>query len=124
MSQTAFWKFDDEGAVIKYDAWISSLDDWVELVDGAPASDKNYQMQMIQQVCGTAMMTCTGPNAQWGSVEECIGDLSQRPYGSYSDAWGDNVVCRTIHLVLTQSRAEVSQFLHNMNYVILHIAGF
>lgn len=65
-------------------------------------------MQTIQRVCGTAQITCDGPYAQWGSVEECVADLSQRPHGRYSDAWGDNVVCRTIHLVLTQARPDVN----------------
>lgn len=103
----AFWRFDDEGAVIKYDAWIPSLDDWIELVDGAPTTDPEYRSQTIQRVCGAADSLCNGKNKQWDSVEECIVDLSQRSYGTYNDAWGDNVVCRTIHVVLTQSRPEV-----------------
>ena len=108
MFKIAFWRFDHEGAVIKYDAWIPSLDDWIELIDGAPTTNKQYEAQTIQRVCGAAQTMCTGNNTQWDNVQECVADLSQRPYGTYSEAWGDNIVCRTIHIVLTQSRPEVS----------------
>ncbi|SPO00356.1 uncharacterized protein DNG_03201 [Cephalotrichum gorgonifer] len=106
LKQVAFWRFDGQGAVVKYDAWIPSLDRWIELIDGTPSTDPTYEMQTIQRVCATAQLTCSGPNQQWGSVEECVADLSQRKYGSYSNAWGDNIVCRTIHLVLTQARPD------------------
>jgi hypothetical protein len=28
--QIAFWKFDEKGAVLKYDAWITNLNTWIE----------------------------------------------------------------------------------------------
>lgn len=81
-------------------------------------------MQTIQRICRVTQLTCRGDNEQWGSVEECVADLSQRPYGRYSDAWGDNVVCRTIHLVLTQSRPDVSLPSPPSNTILDGDAGF
>ncbi|CAI4214379.1 unnamed protein product [Parascedosporium putredinis] len=80
LRQVAFWKFDDEGAVIN---------------------------QSIQSICAVTQATCRGANQQWSSIEECISVLSQKDYGRYQNAWGDNIVCRTIHIVLTQLRPEV-----------------
>lgn len=103
----AFWKFDEEGAVVKYDAWIPNLNEWVQTTTSSIAQPPT-QLESIQQVCATTQLTCTGANTQWESVEQCVSVLSQKAYGSYDEAWGDNVVCRTIHLVLTQVRPDVS----------------
>ncbi|KAL2268279.1 hypothetical protein VTJ83DRAFT_3125 [Remersonia thermophila] len=105
--QIAFWRFDKTGAVVKYDAWISNLNSWVEATNGAPLSDPQFRAGTIQQVCRTTMERCRGPNAQWGSFDECVDALSSKPYGTYDNAWADNVVCRTIHLVLTGVRPDV-----------------
>ncbi|PKS08129.1 hypothetical protein jhhlp_005404 [Lomentospora prolificans] len=106
LKQVAFWKFDEEGAVLKYDAWIPRLDDWVAAITGS-ANNTQYQEQSIQSICAVSQLTCTGANRQWSSVEECITTLSRKPFGKYQDAWGDNIVCRTIHIVLTQVRPDV-----------------
>lgn len=107
LKQIAFWKFDDEGAVLRYDAWIPNLDDWVNTITGGALHDPEYQQMSIEQVCAVTQLTCQGPNKQWESIGECVAALVQKPYGRYEGAWGDNVVCRTIHLVLTQVRPDV-----------------
>jgi hypothetical protein len=110
--QVAFWKFDDHGAVLNYDAWIPNLNDWIEASLGISISNPQVEMQTIQQLCAVTQQRCTGSNTQWISIEECVSTLSQKPYGNYDEAWGDNIVCRTIHLVLTQVRPQVSSLLH------------
>lgn len=104
----AFWKFDELGAVLKYDAWIPNLNNWVQATTATSVSNSQDQMKSIQLLCAVAQLRCTGPNTQWESVEECVSVLSQKPFGDYDEAWGDNIVCRNIHIVLTQVRPDVS----------------
>lgn len=104
----AFWKFDKHGAVLKYDAWIPNLNNWIEASTGAQISNSQFRTQSIQQICAVTQTRCTGPNTQWESIDECASVLSQKAYGNYDEAWGDNIVCRSIHLVLTQVRPDVS----------------
>ncbi|AEO60050.1 hypothetical protein MYCTH_2308868 [Thermothelomyces thermophilus ATCC 42464] len=107
LKQVAFWRFDEHGAVLKYDAWIPNLNTWVESTTAANADDPQSRASAIAQICGATQTRCQGPNAQWSSVEECMTALSQKSYGSYDEAWGDNIVCRSIHVVLTQVRPDV-----------------
>ncbi|KAK3900428.1 hypothetical protein C8A05DRAFT_17269 [Staphylotrichum tortipilum] len=106
LKQVAFWRFDDHGAVLKYDAWIPNLHSWVESTTAAYVADPAFRAASIQQICAGTQARCTGANTQWASVDECVAALSQKTYGSYDEAWGDNVVCRSIHLVLTQVRPD------------------
>ena len=106
--QVAFWKFDRKGAVLKYDAWIPNLNDWIMAGLGIQISNPQVAAQSIQQLCGVTQQRCTGSNTQWDSIDQCIETLSQKPYGNYDEAWGDNIVCRTIHIILTQVRPQVS----------------
>jgi hypothetical protein len=110
--QLAFWRFDDKGAVIKYDAYISNLNDWYESTVGTSINDPQLQAATIQELCQVTQSRCTGANAQWSSFDECVSALSAKPYGSYNGVWGDHVVCRTIHLILAQLRPDVSGLLH------------
>ena len=107
--QVAFWRFDEHGAVLKYDAWIPNLNDWIEASTGISISNPQVDMETIQQLCAVTQQRCTGSNTQWISIEECVSTLSQKPYGNYDEAWGDNIVCRSIHLILTQVRPDVSK---------------
>jgi hypothetical protein len=112
LKQVAFWRFDRHGAVLKYDAWIPNLNSWVEATTAAYIADPQFRAASIEQICGATQMRCSGPNKQWSSVGECVAALSEKQYGSYDEAWGDNIVCRSIHLVLTQVRPDVSLFCH------------
>jgi hypothetical protein len=93
---------------LKYDAWITNLNAWIEASTGIPISNSQLEGGTIQQVCAVTQQRCTGSNTQWSSVNQCVSVLSQKPYGNYDETWGDNIVCRTIHLVLTQVRPDVS----------------
>jgi hypothetical protein len=42
---------------------------------------------------------------------DCITELSLKPFGTFDEAWGDNVVRRLIHIVLAQIRPDVSRTL-------------
>jgi len=106
--KVAFWKFDESGAVAKYDAWIPNLNDWIAGGLGIDNTSPQVAAQSIQRLCGTTQQQCTGANTQWSSIEECITTLSRRPFGNFDEAWGDNVACRSIHVVLTQVRPDVS----------------
>ncbi|KAK3316867.1 hypothetical protein B0H66DRAFT_306852 [Apodospora peruviana] len=106
LKQVAFWKFDAKGDVLKYDAWIPNLNDWVVKTTGAPVFIPEGQLQSIQQICAVTQMRCHGPNQQWDSIDQCVETLAKKSYGNYDSAWGDNVVCRSIHLVLTQVRPD------------------
>jgi len=35
-------------------------------------------------------------------VNQCISTLSAKPFGTFDEAWGDNVVCRSVHVILAQ----------------------
>jgi hypothetical protein len=108
LKQVAFWRFDKHGAVLKYDAWIPNLNSWFEATTASYVVDPAFRSASIEQICGATQMRCRGANAQWSSVGECVAALSKKPYGSYDEVWGDNIVCRSIHLVLTQVRPDVS----------------
>lgn len=105
--QIAFWTFDEQGAVLKYDAWIPNLNDWVTNATGAALTNAQYQTESIEELCAVTQERCTGSNIQWASIDECVSVLSQKTYGDYDEAWGDNIVCRSIHIVLTQVRPDV-----------------
>jgi hypothetical protein len=47
--QVAFWKFDEHRTVLKYDAWIPNLNDWIEACMGISISNPQVEMQTIQQ---------------------------------------------------------------------------
>jgi hypothetical protein len=50
---------------------------------------------------------CTGPNKQYANELDCVARLQLKPFGSFDEAWGDNIACRAIHLILTGVRPEV-----------------
>lgn len=77
-------------------------------------SNAAFRAASIQQLCGLIEDKCVGNNTQYQNAEDCVEFLSQRPYGEYSEAWGDNVVCRSIHSILTQIRPEVCNILTSM----------
>ena len=45
---------------------------------------------------------------QYESVATCVVILGMRDFGSWDEVWGDNVVCRFLHVGLTLMRPEVS----------------
>lgn len=102
-AQVAFWKFDDAGAVLEYDAWIPTLRRYVNST--SPVQPTNAQT--IQQLCGVTQNLCTGPNEQYSSVENCIAVLSEKPFGDSDNLWADSVSCRGLHILLARIRPSV-----------------
>ena len=45
---------------------------------------------------------------QYESVASCAFILGRKEFGSWDEVWGDNVVCRFVHVGLTPMRPEVS----------------
>lgn len=112
LKQVAFWEFDKQGAVIKYDAWIPSVRLYSAIVSGrgntvAPPPPE-AQATAIKQVCATAQSLCTGNNTQYASNGDCIKTLTAKPFGDGDNIWADSVTCRQIHLLLTRIRPDVS----------------
>ncbi|TVY60794.1 hypothetical protein LSUE1_G008135 [Lachnellula suecica] len=122
LKQIAFWRFDDMGAVIAYDAWIRNLNLWTALTFGYSEDLFSYpqvQAAGIAGLCGAVQERCVGANQQYPKsvpiplseehfgVSTCIETLSAKSYGSYDETWGDNVVCRAVHAQLTPLRPEV-----------------
>ncbi|KAJ6566077.1 hypothetical protein B0H19DRAFT_941175 [Mycena capillaripes] len=107
LKQTAFWRFDAHGAVLKYEAWIASLDRFASAAFGGDPYSPPSMNSTIQSVCAQQAKTCVGNNTVYSSVNDCIETLEAKPFGRYDEAWGDNVVCRTIHVLLTKFRPEV-----------------
>ena len=109
IKQIAFWRFDDSGAVLYYDAWIPNLSDYTTLLYGTPLIPA-FQTEAIEELCTSAQVLCTGNNMQYNSTEACVSTLSAKPFGNWDEVWGDNVVCRTLHILLAKLRPAVSTF--------------
>ncbi|MCJ1403608.1 hypothetical protein MMC11_006831 [Xylographa trunciseda] len=101
LKQVANWHFDDDGLVLKYDAWIPNLSNWTVIGLAADLSILAVQDVYINTICNEAQLRCVGANTQYSSVAQCISVLSAKPFGTFDEAWGDDVVCRSIHLILT-----------------------
>ncbi|KAJ6579197.1 hypothetical protein DFH09DRAFT_1246204 [Mycena vulgaris] len=109
-TQIAFWHFDADGAVLKYDAWIPSLDLFSSASHGGPGFDPYSPAAMnstIDGVCGLQAKTCVGNNTVYNGVADCVQTLTAKNFGRLDEAWGDNVACRSIHALLTKLRPEV-----------------
>ena len=102
-----FWRFDDAGSVIYYDAWIPNLKSYALLQFGVTPSPA-VNAASIEQLCSRTQKLCTGTNAQYASTTACMETLSAKPYGDWDEVWGDNVVCRTLHIMLARLRPAVS----------------
>ena len=107
--QIAFWRFDDQGAVLYYDAWFTNLNDYTALLYGT-APNPTYDSAVIESLCTEAEVLCTGNNMQYTSKEDCVSTLSAKPFGEWDEAWGDNIVCRILHILLAKLRPDVSGF--------------
>ena len=93
--------------MLNYDAWIPNLSLWVSNM-GADFTSPPAQAAAIVELCTIIEQTCTGDNQQYESVASCVDILGKRDFGSWDEVWGDNVVCRFVHVGLTPMRPEVS----------------
>lgn len=62
---------------------------------------------MPSELCPVIQQRCTGSNQQYLDEAACVAELGVKNFGSFDEAWGDNVVCRQIHSLLTLVRPEV-----------------
>ncbi|CZT23325.1 uncharacterized protein RCC_09037 [Ramularia collo-cygni] len=106
LSQIVFWRFDDQGAVEKYQAWSPNVQAWTQASTGIDYSNMTIQQMAPQGLCPQIQSICTGSAQQFSSVEDCSTQLSSKPFGSFDEAWGDNLACRTVYLTLAASRPE------------------
>lgn len=109
--QVAFWRFDTEGAVINYDAWLPNLQAFASSAYGLGHGYYGFpaavQAPMISQLCQATQINCVGGNQQYANQSECESVLGAKDFGNQDEAWGDNIVCRMIHIVLTTYRPDV-----------------
>lgn len=111
MIQIAFWKFNEKGEVIAYDAWIPNLQRWTEISNGVNFGSSVVGVALPIAICPQIQKRCNGTNEQYSSTAACIAKLETKKTGDFNEAWGDNMVCRLIHFQLTIVRPEVSVIL-------------
>jgi len=75
---------------------------------GADFSSPLAQAAATVELCSMIQQKCTGDNAQYESLASCAFILGRKEFGSWDEVWGDNVVCRFVHVGLTPMRPEVS----------------
>ncbi|PQE19434.1 hypothetical protein CJF30_00009834 [Rutstroemia sp. NJR-2017a BBW] len=108
LKQIATWRFDDEGAVLYYDAWIGNLALWTAELLGQDLSSPIIQTAALAtNLCPQIQARCTGANQVYHDTLTCTAKLELKPFGTFDEVWGDNVVCRLVHVVLTQIRPEI-----------------
>ncbi|CAL8576050.1 hypothetical protein XPA_001941 [Xanthoria parietina] len=111
LKQVAFWEFDKQGAIIKYDAWIPSVRLYSAISSGrgntvAPPS-REAQATAIKQLCTTAQSLCMGNNTQYATNDDCVKTLAAKPFGDGDNIWADSVNCRQIHILLARIRPDI-----------------
>lgn len=65
LEQTAFWRFDEDGQVIQFDAILHNLALWFEKAYKVDFTEKNVQVGAIQILCDSIQQRCTGSNQQY-----------------------------------------------------------
>ncbi|KAL8707596.1 MAG: hypothetical protein Q9220_007383 [cf. Caloplaca sp. 1 TL-2023] len=112
LKQVAFWEFDHQGRVLKYDAWIPNLRLYTAVITGRGQTNVDppppeAQSATIQALCGTTQQLCQGSNTQYTSVDDCVKTLTAKPFGDGDNYWSDSVSCRTVHVLLARIRPDV-----------------
>jgi len=77
---------------------------------GSDFTSPPAQEAAIEALCAMIQQRCAGDNEQYESVASCVDILGKRNFGSWDEVWGDNVVCRSVHVGLTTMRPEVSYY--------------
>lgn len=117
LKETAFWKFDTDGRITAYEAMIPNLNNFVgkttsplgTIFKGGSFVPTTQQKEAIyDNLCGAHDLLCEDGFAQWDSKEECVTALKEKPFGTFDAVWGDNVVCRLVHVMLSSIRPGVS----------------
>jgi hypothetical protein len=95
LKQVAFWKFNKNGEVMQYEAWIPNLQAWTEYANGISFSNPLIQTAVPFQLCPTIQQRCTGKNQQFSNTTTCILGLERKPFGNF-DAVSNSIrtICR------------------------------
>ncbi|CAN8097467.1 unnamed protein product [Discula destructiva] len=108
LKQMAFWRFNATGAVQLYEAFIPTLQLWTTVSTGVDLSVGIYQAGLIAvQLCPAIQQGCTGVDQVYSGITDCSAQLLAKTFGTFDEVWGDNVVCRQIHVLLTASRPDI-----------------
>lgn len=111
LKQVAFWRFDDSGAVLHYDAWIPNLALWTTKLFGVNLGDGqvvNNLLAVLTNLCEQIQARCTKGNQQYLDIATCTLQLQLLTrFGTFGEVWGNDVVCRLIHVILAKIRPEV-----------------
>src|SRR5438477_13103000 len=55
--------------------------------------------------CTTIMGACTGANAQYDTMADCVASCAHYPVGTAADQMGNTLGCRTYHAMAAQTAA-------------------
>ncbi|KAJ7701056.1 hypothetical protein B0H16DRAFT_1641631 [Mycena metata] len=84
---------------------LKQLDLFTALLRGTPDPYTPAAMNgTIQQICAVQAETY---NTVYDGIPDCVQTLAAKTFGRSDETWGDNVVCRLIHVLLTKFRPEV-----------------
>jgi len=100
IAMTGWIVFIPDSALVKaYDLTLLRLDQEADI----PASE---YPAAIQALCAETQQRCVGDDQQFANQSECVAFMSSLDFGSWSDAWSNTVVCRELHVILTQVRPD------------------
>ncbi|KAF8164118.1 hypothetical protein K438DRAFT_2025345 [Mycena galopus ATCC 62051] len=86
LKQVAFWRFDDQGAVLQYDAWIPNLDLFAKLSRGYDQYTLAGMNAAIQGICALQDTTCVGNNTVYDGIPDCVQALAAKNYRREDEA--------------------------------------
>jgi hypothetical protein len=67
---------------------------------------------IYENLCQAHNLLCTKRFAQWPTKEACEVALAKKPFGIFDVVWGDNVVRRLVHVMLSAIRPGVSSSIY------------
>jgi len=85
LKQVAFWRFNEKGEVMQYDAWIPNLAAWTKAANGVNFDNAFIQTATAAALCPTIQQRCTGRNSQFSNLLSCVYYLESKPFGSFDE---------------------------------------
>ncbi|KAI9139458.1 hypothetical protein BKA69DRAFT_1126537 [Paraphysoderma sedebokerense] len=99
VTQTGFWRFNEENLVTEYDLALINVGAWLaegNKIDGKTDPQQNL-LSRVNTICGLAQRFCTGANKQYESMDECRSILLAKPAPDDDYMDRDTVSCRIVH---------------------------
>ena len=84
--QVAFWRFDEQGLVSRYHAWIPNLQAWTTAATGVDFRNLVVQKGAAAAICPGIQQNCKGDNKQYSDAVSCIAQLELKPFGTFDEA--------------------------------------